>query len=412
MIRVGGRLANADIEEESKHPIILSKESPVSKLLVTWTHKQLGHSGREHVLSKLRERYWIVRAPALVKTILKTCVKCRRNYGTPLTQFMAPLPADRVTPDEPPFTRVGVDYFGPIIVKRGRSNVKRYGALFTCLQIRASHLEMAESLETDAFINVLRRFIARRGQVKVIRSDNGTNFVGAEKEIKESIEAWNDEANDFCQIRGIEWKFNAPGASHHGGVWERMIRSARKILLSLTEQQTLTDDRLSTLFAEAESIMNSRPLTKVSDDPRDLRCITPNDLLLFKNSTCLPPGLFDESDNYARRRWRQVQYLANVFWKRWTKEYLPLLQARQKWLQPHRNVQKDDIVLVVDNSTPRGTWPLGRIDEVFPDSDGIVRNVQVITRDSTFKRPTSKLCMILGADEEDAEDNEKDDDES
>ena len=404
VIRVGGRLANADINEDSKHPIILSNESPIAKLIIVWTHKLVGHSGREHVLSKLREKYWILKAPAMVKRILKACVKCRRNYGAAMSQFMAPLPADRVTPDEPPFTRVGIDYFGPIIVKRGRSDVKRYGALFTCLQIRAVHIEMAESLETDAFINVLRRFIARRGQVKIFRSDNGTNFVGAEKEIKASIAEWNDQAEDFCQVREIEWKFNSPSASHHGGVWERMIRSARKILLSLTEQQTLTDDRLSTLFAETEIIMNSRPLTKVSDDPRDLRCITPNDLLLFKNAGSLPPGVFSDSDNYCRRRWRQVQYLANVFWNRWTKEYLPLLQARQKWIQPHKNVQKDDIVLVIDNTVPRGSWPLARVDEVYPDADGHIRNVKVITRNSTLVRPISKLCMILEADGENVAD--------
>ena len=407
IIRVGGRLANADITDESKHPIILPRSSPIAKLIVEWNHKQLGHTGREHVLSKIRERFWIISAPSLVKTIIKSCTRCRLLYATPMQQIMSDLPADRVTPDEAPFTRVGIDYFGPLIVKRGRSEVKRYGALFTCLQIRAVHIEMADSLETDTFINALRRFISRRGQVKLIRSDNGSNFVGAEKEMKEALKAWNDNASEFLQQKEIEWKFNPPGASHHGGVWERLIRSARKILLNLANSQTLTDDSLRTLLAEAESIMNSRPLTRVSTDPNDLRCITPNDLLLLKNHGTVAPGLFDVADNYVRRRWRQVQYLADQFWKRWTKEYLPLLQTRQKWIQPHRNLQVNDVVLLVDPTLPRGLWPLARVEEVYPDTEGRVRSAKVTTRSSTLIRPISKMCMILETDGK-AEDNGED----
>ncbi len=104
---------------------------------------------------------------------------------------MADLPLNRISPDEPPFTAVGVDCFGPFEVKWGRSKVKRYGVIFTCLALRAVHIEVAASLETDSFINALRRFIARRGQVKEICSDNGSNFVGADRELRRSLEQWN-----------------------------------------------------------------------------------------------------------------------------------------------------------------------------------------------------------------------------
>ena len=299
---------------------------------------------------------------------------------------MADLPRSRVTPDQPPFTCVGIDYFGPFLVRQKRSLVKRYGAIFTCLALRAVHLEISHTLDTDSFILALRRFIARRGQVKEIRSDNGTNFTGAEKELRVMISSWNQaKIHDTLLQKGIKWVFNPPAASHHGGVWERLIRSTRKILGALTKEQVLDDECLQTLLCEAESIINGRPLTKVSDDPNDLEPLTPNHLLLLRQNESLPPGLFEKNDTYSRRRWRQVQYLANVFWGRWKREYLPSLQERQKWFRPRRNFTVGDTV-IVDESTPRNVWPIGRITEVFPDRDGFVRSVRVKTKTSTLEQ--------------------------
>ena len=182
---------------------------------------------------------------------------------------MADLPSARVTSDQPPFTCVGVDYFGPFLVRQKRSQVKRYGVIFTCLAMRAVHLEISHSLDTNSFILALRRLIARRGQVKEIRSDNGTNFVGGEKELCVMIESWNQAAIHQSLIqKGITWIFNPPSASHYGGVWERLIRSTRKIIGGLVKEQNLDDESLQTLMCEAESIINGRPLTTVSNDPR------------------------------------------------------------------------------------------------------------------------------------------------
>ena len=141
------------------------------------------------------------------------------------------------------------------------------------------------------------------------------------------------------------------------------------------------------------SSMEGRPLTKVSDDPNDLEPLTPNHLLLVRRNESLPPGLFEKNDTYSRRRWRQVQFLANVFWGRWKREYLPLLQERQKWFRPRRNFTVGDTV-IVDESTPRNVWPIGRITEVFPDRDGFVRRVRVKTKTSTLERPITKLCLL------------------
>lgn len=184
---------------------------------------------------------------------------------------MADLPSDSVLPNDPPFTRVGVDYFEPFMVKRGRTLVKKYGVLFNCLAIRAVHIEVASSLDTDSCLNAIRRFVARRGQVKVLRSDNGTNFVAAERELRQSIGKWNNQKiQDHLSQQGIKWVFNPPTGSHHGGAWARLIRSIRKIINATIREQVLDEECLQTVFCEAEAILNSHPITAASSDLNDL----------------------------------------------------------------------------------------------------------------------------------------------
>ena len=161
LLYVGGRLTQASIPNAAKHQLILPKKHHVD-LIVGHYHLKLGHSGLEHVLSLIRERFWILKGRTAVKSMLCSCFDCKRRPALLGEQQMADLPTDHVTPEKPPFTFVGGDCFGPFVVRRGRSLVKRYGVLFTCLSIRAIHLEGAHSLDTDSFINAMRRFIARR----------------------------------------------------------------------------------------------------------------------------------------------------------------------------------------------------------------------------------------------------------
>ena len=243
---------------------------------------------------------------------------------------MAELPKERLTPNEPSFSHVGTDLFGPFLTKTNRSRTKQCEVIFICLALRAIHIEIAYSLDTSSFIQALRRFVARRGPVVEIKSDNGTNFVGSERELREAIQNWNSkQIHDFLLQKNIDWSFNPPGASHHGGICERQIRSVRKQLNAICQEQLLTDKNLITLMCEVEAIINSRPLTTVSNDRDDLEPLTPNHPLLMKTNSSLPPGVFDPTDVYSRKQWRQVQYLANVFWSRWLIEYLPTLQLRQ-----------------------------------------------------------------------------------
>ena len=254
-------------------------------------------------------------------------------------------------------------------------------------------------MNTNSFLAALQRFISRRGTPEKIFSDNGTNFTSGEKELSESIASWNQQKlHTRCLQQNIEWHFNPPYASHMGGVWERLVKSIKQILKSLVKEQLLTDEALLTFMAETERILNDRPITQISDDVRDPLPLSPGQLLTIKPSSSLPQGVFSKQDCYGKRWWRQVQYLANIFWKRWLKEYLPQLQCRSKWLKTQRNMKAGDIVLIVDENTPRGQWPLGIVTNVKPGRDGLVRSVQVRVGHSTKVRPITKLCLLEQSD--------------
>ena len=396
LLCVGGRLTHAPLENTAKHQVILPKHHHVSTLIVRHYHQLSGHSGLEYVLSLTRQKFWIVKGRVLVRKVVNDCFDCKRRQSPVAEQKMADLPKSRVTPSKPPFTFAGVDCFGPFNVKRGRSLVKRYGTIFTCLTTRAIHIEVASTLDTDSFLNALRRFVARRGSPEEIRSDNGGNFVSGEKELRKCIEEWNqDKIHQELLLKNVKWIFNPPTASHHGGVWERCIRTVRKVMRALLHEQTLDDESLHTLMCEIEAIINRRPITKVSEDPRDSEALTPNHLLLLRAGPLLPPGKFVKEDSYTRRRWRQVQYMADVFRRKWLKEYLPILQQRQKWNQPRKNVQVGDIVLVPQENTPRSVWPLARVIEVHHNqSDRYVRSVKLKAATSVLERPICKIVIL------------------
>jgi hypothetical protein len=392
LVRVGGRQL---ILREDNYPIILASRSHVTKLIIEYYHKENGHIGTQQVLAKLREKYWILQGPSTVKRVIRRCLICQKQNSPLLSQQMAPLLEEQTTPERPPFTFVGIDYFGPLNVKQGRSIVKRYGVIFTCLTTRAVHFEIAQSLTTDSFLSAFQRFVNRRGTPEKVFSDNGTNLVGGDRELRRSLQEWNQVNIEKCMTqREIEWKFNPPYSSHRGGAWERLIRSARAILKALTTEQLVNDEQLVTLMTETEKIMNDRPITQVSNDPNDPQALSPSMLLLMRSNSSIPPGVFRKEDQYAKRWWRQVQYMADIFWRRWTREYLPSLQARQKWHRVTRDIREGDLVLVADNITPRGQWPLGRVVKVNVGRDGHVRSCVVRTRGSVSVKPITKLCLL------------------
>ena len=309
-LQVGGRLQEAAaLPWDEKHSRILPKSHHVSQLLVRHYNESAVHSGRKQTLCELRRMFWIVAGRSLVKGTIRSCVKCRRLNAKPEEQFMGPLPRARLEVYHPPFTFTGVDLFGPLTVKWGRGTAKRWGCLFTCLTTRAVYLEVTPSLEADDFIMILRQFISRRGPPKEIWSDRGTNFIGANRELKESIAEWNEEKiEQQLQQKGITWVLQPPASPHMSGVWERLGQTTKKHLKNVVGDGLLNDLELRTLLAEIESIVNNRPITAVSDDPADFAVLTPNHFLL-QRATQLPPGVFVSEDKFSRRRWRKVQFL-------------------------------------------------------------------------------------------------------
>ena len=408
IVRVGGRLAKSKMEFGLKHPVILPKGHLLSNLIVRWCHLRTAHSGKGLTINEVRScGYWIIGISNQARSIIAKCVNCRRFRGKPMEQKMADLPFDRLEP-APPFTYAAVDMFGPFVVKERRSNIKRYVGLFTCLTSRAVHLESTASLDTDAFILMLRRFIARRGNVRSIRSDNGTNFVGANSELRRAMNEMDHERiNRFIQMNGGEWmcwKRNPPKASHMGGIWERQIRSARSILSSLllTHGESLNDESFRTLLTEVEAILNSKPLTYQNlNDPNSPLPLSPANLLTMKSKLIMPPpGVFQKADLYCRRRWRRVQHIANEFWTRWRKEYLNTLQERSKWLNVKKNLQEGDVV-IINEGDQRNNWRLGRVIEINKSDDGNVRSCKLKTMSGELIRPINKLVLLVEDEERD-----------
>ena len=300
-----------------------------------------------------------------------------------------------------------MDYFGLFIVKQGRKTQKRYGVLFTCLSCRAIHIEVAHSLSSDSFINAFRRFTSIRGRCVMLRMDRGTNFVGAHRELKESLDSLDVSKiesfllRESCQF--TDFRFNMPYASHSGGVWERQIRTVRRVLSSLLYSlgSHLDDESLLTLLCECSAIINSRPLSVEHLSDITMEPITPNHLLTMKADINIPPpGEFGSAECYSRKRWRRVQGLANQFWARWKKEYLQSLQIRSKWQRSQRSIAIGDIVLLKDDNAPRCEWSLCKVVHIYPSSDKKVRSIRLLVG-SKSKSTTTYLdrsvhkCVLL-----------------
>ena len=407
LLRVGGRLDRANFSYDAKHPMILPGKHRVTEMIILHYHFANGHVGPHQLLAETRQHLWIVNGISSIRRVLRRCHECKRQNAVVGEQITAPLPAVRVSSDSHqliyPFAAVGIDYFGPLYVHAGpitrsmRKNPKlhkRYGCIFTCLRYRAVHIEVASDLTTDSFINAVTRFVARRGPPRVIYSDNGTNFRGAETDVVHALKAWDQERVGRELLRkNIQWYFNPPAASHQGGVWERLIRSVRRILHAMIGEHLVNEETLTTFLVEVEKILNSRPITRVSSDPCDLEALTPNHVLLLRQNPCSAPCELEDSDKF-QARWKHVHILANEFWARWVKEYLPLLQERQKWLKQRRNFKVGDLVIMKDANLPRGQWLKALVQETFPDSDGVVRQVLVKSVTGVFRRDIRKLCLL------------------
>jgi transposase InsO family protein len=320
---------------------------------------------------------------------------------------MADLPRDRVEP-APPFTYVGVDAFGPwsVVARRtrgGQASSKRWAILFTCLTIRAIHIEVVPEMSSSAFTNALRRFISRFGNVKLFRSDRGTNFVGSVNEIKmDTVNVEEGEIHSWLKDKNVTWIFNPPHASHMGGVWERMIGTVKRILSSMLcdiSDKNLTHDVLITLMAEVCAIVNARPIVPVSTDSSVPELLSPSAILTQKLDFTTEEFEHLTLKDIYKSEWRRVQVLANQFWRRWRSEYLQQLQTRSKWRREQANLNEGDVVLVKDSNVPRNRWPYGVVEKILPSDDGKVRKSCIRMYNdgklTVLTRPISELVLLV-----------------
>ncbi|XP_063834897.1 uncharacterized protein LOC135084084 [Ostrinia nubilalis] len=396
LLRVGGRIdAALDVALEAKKPIILDGRNPVAQLIARHYHVKAAHGSQETVVNELKQRYWLIRLRPTVKAIVSKCMFCRIKKCKTQIPRMGDLPQARLAHHQRPFSHCGLDLFGPLEVAVGRRREKRYCVLFTCLTVRAVHLEVVASLTADSLIMALRRMAARRGWPCHLYSDNGTNLRGAEKELQRCMSALDV---DVLRQEGVNnhmnWHFIPPASPHWGGAWERLIRTVKTSLKVVLKERAPREETLITLLAEVENMINSRPLSHVSVDPSTVETLTPNHFLLGNSSNLPTIGEFDDSDLYLRKLWRKAQRMADMFWNRWVKEVLPDMLPRRKWNEERAPLQVGDLVLVVDPSSPRNTWPKGIIHQIYPGKDGRTRMVDVKTKTGILRRSAARVAPI------------------
>ena len=378
VIRLQGRLRAAEgLELGLRNPALLEKTHPLTTRLIRQLHEDLHHAGGPGtVLALLNQKYWFYGANRLVKKVIKSCVICARVHtkkgeavpDPPLPKFR--IPEGSLTP----FKSTAMDVAGPFLTTEGRGKAlkKRYLLLLNCLQTRAVHLELLYSLEADSFLLAFERFIATRGRPEFILTDNGTNFQRGEREIRDLIAM----AEKDSRFKPIKWFFIPPLTPTWNGVSERLIQAAKRALRTVIGEEPRSVEVLHTAFSITMGILNNRPLTPPSDDPRDPTPLTPNHFLSNAQYISIGPTPIEEWS--FSKRWLETQKLADHLWRRFVAEFLPTLQGHRKWSDGGRELAVGDIVVMLDRRQ-KGRWGIGRIIKVFPSPiDGRVRSFEVL----------------------------------
>ena len=402
ILRCEGRLLNSDLDSEARKPVILPRQHRFTRLVVEECHQRVHHSGIRSTLAELRSRFWVPKGRQLVKRILGECVTCRKLIGKP---FRAPptaaLPGFRVK-EAPPFSRVGIDFAGPLYVKEKSGQMsKAYVAIFSCCVTRAVHLELVEDLSAEAFRRCLRKFAARRGMPVMIVSDNAKTFQATEKALRKLFD--HPEIRADLERDRVEWKFNLERAPWWGGFFERMVASVKGCLRKTLGNARLTFDELSTLLTEIECTLNSRPLTYEYNEVEE-EVLTPSHLIYGRRLKTLPDEVDEPDDvmnsNNLSARFTYLTTRLTHFWNRWRKEYLASLREFHKCNSKgkERVVTVGEAVLVYEDDKKQGEWKMGVVEGLVIGRDGIVRGatVRVITKGKPVRlsRPVQKLCPL------------------
>ena len=250
---VGGRLAHANLPDESKYQRLIPQNSHLARLVVSNAHLSTLHGGTTQVMAHIRTRFWIPSCRSLVRKLVLNSVGCNRFNVKPQYPLMGDLPKERVDVPTKAFESVGIDFAGPFLCRKSARNVvKSYMALFVCFASKAVHIEAVSDMTTPACSAALRRFVARRGCPKTIYSDNGSNFIGTRAEVSQLQKILKAEHEDSLQTVAagllINWAFIPPRAPHFGGLWESAIKRAKQHLRKVMGNKILSFEELTTLF--------------------------------------------------------------------------------------------------------------------------------------------------------------------
>ncbi|XP_048484735.1 uncharacterized protein LOC125490228 [Plutella xylostella] len=402
VIRVGGRIDASNYPYEKKHPILLHSSHHLTKLFFLKEHLRNLHAGAQTLLAVARETVWAVNGRHLARRTVNNCVRCRRLRGKTFCPKMGDLPSQRITPDFP-FKSVGLDFAGPfyILNRKGRGSnlIKCYLCLFICLRFKCVHLEAVSDLSKNAFIMTLRRYIARRSKPAEIFCDNGRNFVSAAREVGSFLKSNAESLSDFASQEGIKFIFTPTYAPHFGGIWEAGVKSAKHHIRRVIGNSHLTFEEISTLFAQVEAILNSRPLCPLSSSPNDLLSLSPGHFLVGRPLTAMPTPTLDNCKENALQRYNRIEKIRQHFWQRWQKEYICELQQRTKWKTSTDKLKIGDMVLLQEDHVPPLCWRLGRVARLFPGPDGITRVADVTTTRGCVRRPLVRLCPLPTAED-------------
>ena len=410
-LRVGGRLSSSFVSQERKHPALLPKKHPLLKLLIEHYHRIYLHAGPQFLESTIAARFWILSARRAIRSVIFNCIPCFRATPRNRHPLMGDLPNFRIVPSRP-FSHVGVDFFGPFNVTihtlKPARTVKAYICIFVCMCVKAVHFEITQDLTALSFLEALTRFASRRGNPRNVYCDNGSAFIGAKNEMSKIVKSLIaelpkcPELQRIIEERQIDFHFNTPAAPHQGGLWESMIKIAKKHLARVLQGHKVSFETLRTLTTRLEAMMNSRPLVARSSDPNDFEPITPAHFLIGA-PLILPLEPLEAKipkRPQTAKRWRLMQSMAQSLWKRWTAEYLHTLQNRNKWTERVRNPEVGDLVLIHEPSVTPLSWKLGRITSTYIGSQNQVRKAQVKTHSGFLTRPVSKLYPLPIAESE------------
>lgn len=402
IIRVGGRLRHSNLPYDQKHPILLPSSHPFTTLIIRTYHERYLHVGQQGLLYIIRKMYWIVNAKSAIRKVIHRCITCFKVKPKETETYMGDLPACRVNPSFLPYTKTWLDYGGPFLIKSGTTRsakmIKSWICLFICPDTKAIHIELVTDLTSASFIAALKRFVSRHGYCAEILSDNATTYIGARNQLQELRQLYNNEnqgrIEEFCKIRGIDWKTIPSRASHFGGIWESAIKSIKYLLKRAIGHNNFTYEEMYTLLVEIEGILNSRPISPMSNDPNDCSALTPAHFTIGRDLLSVPePDLTSYKMNRLTR-WQRIEALKQQFWKRWYTDYITGLQQRSKWFKKKANLEIGMLALIKDENLPPTKWKLGRIIKLYPGADKIVRVVKLQTLKGKLKRSIHKICIL------------------